>query len=149
MVKRKIIAKVIVSIIVLIISLAVVYSLIDRNISIGPGSAMQEASNTLDTDKNITLRNKASKVADVSLTVVNKTTGQTVFTRNYTIEPNSQSRGIYNLRKLNITSIQEYRIRSTYNRKSENVSVVTNQCYGNTIIEITERNSLNMFYAIC
>lgn len=118
----------------------------DNNMPQGP---MQEAMNTIDTDKDINIDNEYNQTETVKLKVERDNTGEVVHEEEYELEPDSSLDPAYTLSVNRTETIPSFTVTSTVGNQTESVNVRMSQCYGSTYVEVQSDGNLYAFYSIC
>lgn len=114
-----------------------------------PQDPMQEAINTIDTDKDINIDNEYNQTETVKLKVERNNTGEVVHEEEYELEPDSSLDPAYTLSVNRTETIPSFTITSTVGNQTESVNVRMSQCYGSTYAEVQSDGNLYAFYSIC
>lgn len=114
-----------------------------------PQDPMQEAINTIDTDKDINIDNKYNQTETVKLKVERNNTGEVVHEEEYELEPDSSLDPAYTLSVNRTETIPSFTVTSTVGNQTESVNVRMSQCYGSAYVEVQSDGNLYAFYSIC
>lgn len=114
-----------------------------------PQDPMQEAMNTIDTDKDINIDNEYNQTETVKLKVERDNTGEVVHEEEYELEPDSSLDPAYTLSVNRTETIPSFTVTSTVGNQTESVNVRMSQCYGSTYVEVQSDGNLYAFYSIC
>lgn len=139
----------IIGLLIVVVVAGALYYLSTDESSVEFRNNIQEAMNDPNADKDIDIRNEYSEPINITVTIVNNSTGDEVYNESYSIDANSNLDSAYNLQELNPDGVQEYRVGAEYNGTRESVTVKTNNCFGDVIIEVTQDGTVYPFYAIC
>lgn len=114
-----------------------------------PQDPMQEAINTIDTDKDINIHNEYNQTETVELKVERNNTGEVVHEEEYELEPDSSLDPAYTLSVNRTETIPSFTVTSTVGNQTESVNVRMSQCYGSAYVEVQSDGNLYAFYSIC
>jgi len=110
--------------------------------------ANAEAAQTPDPDHSIQIKNERSDPVNVTATVIQETTGETVHNQTYTIQPDATVTA-YNTRQANPDSIEEFNVSVTANGSTDSFPLETDQCMGDLEAQVTESDGIDWLYAVC
>lgn len=114
----------------------------------GDGGWSLTASDRPDADKAVHLENYWNDTVDVEVRVVRERTGETVHEETYELRPGEEVVA-YNLSDADPEGIESFRVVVTARNETGEITIETNDCYGDAYAEIQDDGDLSVYYAIC
>lgn len=112
-----------------------------------PDTPTEPASQQPDPDLDVILTNADDKSHEFAITI-RRESGNTVYETTQEVPADSRLQ-IYNLTAADPDGIEAFTIAVVVGEQAEEITVKTNACYGNAIIEVTADGELYPYYSIC
>lgn len=106
------------------------------------------ASDRPDASKAVHVENYWNESVEVHVQVIRVRSDETVHDETYVVESGDDITA-YDTAKADPDGIESFRIVVTARNETENVTIETNTCYGDTYAEIQDDGQLYLYYAIC
>lgn len=114
-----------------------------------PGFESDPSKTTANADKDVNLRNSYEEQVEINLEILRDSTGQVVYTDTLVLNSGEKREGVYNFQKADPNGIESFNITSEYQDQERSVEIETDDCFGDTTIEVTSDGSLFPFYSTC